>query len=261
MIQEEEKERIMINNLKELKDIFDRNNVTFWLDWGTLLGAVREHKLIPWDWDIDLGALRGDYDKIISISDQIKKAGFLMNEVSIPIADSEFIYRRFGFYKSGYPIDLGVYYPKDKDFFSLLGPGKFKGGLLSKICMKILWLTWFILESDHVSSDSKYNIVAIKVIKFCLTLGSPKQKDFLRKLVKREILKRNYGAPMRMVIIPKHYFETLGKIEFYKEKFNTPFNPEEYLTLKYGTDWRTPKKDAPSWDSKANKISLANKNV
>src|SRR3989344_8904592 len=155
MIQEEEKERIMINNLKELKDIFDRNNVTFWLDWGTLLGAVREHKLIPWDWDIDLGILNGEYDKIISISDQIKKAGFLMNEVSIPIADSEFIYRRFGFYKSGYPIDLGEYYPKDKDFFSLMGPGKFKGGLLSKICMKILWLTGLILEFDNTNSDSK----------------------------------------------------------------------------------------------------------
>ena len=261
MEQEEEKERIMIKNLKELKEIFDRNNVTFWLDWGTLLGAVRDQRLIPWDWDMDLGILNGEYDKIISISDQIKKAGFLMNEVSIPIADSEFIYRRFGFYKSGYPIDMGIYYPKDKDFFSLLGPGKFKGGLLSKICMKMLWLTWFILLSKHVSSDSKYNFAAIEVIRFCLKLISSKQKIYLRELVKKEILKRNYGSAMRMVIIPKHYFETLGKIEFYGQAFNVPSDTEDYLLFKYGKGWKIPKKDAPSWDSKANKISLANKNV
>jgi len=34
------------------------NNVTFWMDGGTLLGSYRHHNLIPWDDDVDL-VLRG----------------------------------------------------------------------------------------------------------------------------------------------------------------------------------------------------------
>ena len=52
-------------------DLLTENNITYWLDYGALLGAVRNGELIPWDSDVDLGVLAEDVEKICSFKDQI----------------------------------------------------------------------------------------------------------------------------------------------------------------------------------------------
>ena len=53
--------------LLDFDKICKQNNIHYWLDFGTLIGAVRHKGFIPWDDDIDLGIFRKDYERIMGI--------------------------------------------------------------------------------------------------------------------------------------------------------------------------------------------------
>lgn len=56
---------VMIRMLKIFDYLSKKYEFKYWLEWGTLLGAVRHQGFIPWDSDIDLGILRSDFEKFV----------------------------------------------------------------------------------------------------------------------------------------------------------------------------------------------------
>ena len=62
-----ELKKIQLQILKHTTAFCDSHGIKYWLDSGTLLGAVRHKGYIPWDDDIDIGMLRDDYEKMIKL--------------------------------------------------------------------------------------------------------------------------------------------------------------------------------------------------
>lgn len=58
---------IQLEILKYFDKVARENNITYYLGFGSLLGAVRHQGFIPWDVDIDITLMRDDYERVIKI--------------------------------------------------------------------------------------------------------------------------------------------------------------------------------------------------
>ena len=64
-LEKNEIKEIQLGILDYVDDICKKNNISYFLSYGTMLGAVRHKGMIPWDDDIDISMYRSEYDKFI----------------------------------------------------------------------------------------------------------------------------------------------------------------------------------------------------
>jgi lipopolysaccharide cholinephosphotransferase len=112
-------EKKAIELLYSVNKILKKSNVTYWIEGGTLLGAIRDNKLIPWDHDLDLGMKFFNQNQMIKLIKELKKEFYVSVKKFKEKKDLWIlgdyrvlkIYPRKNiFFKSDLCLDLFVYY-------------------------------------------------------------------------------------------------------------------------------------------------------
>jgi len=219
-----------------LLDAFDlickKYELKYWLDFGTLLGAVRDGKFIPWDDDIDVSMPMEDYKKFLKIAEnelpvdiflQTPKTDPSFKQCFTKLRDchSTFIenHEEQGTdYHQGIFIDIfpSVKYPR-----------------MPRLFRKILMRTT-VRSYGKAFIKAKYkwfNITVYRICKFIWFLLTPFKK---------------YGYGMTpedngyMFSVPLVYLYPLSKINFEGYDYPTPNNPHKHLEVIYGPTYMTP---------------------
>jgi len=209
------KEEIMVENLKDVKEIFDKNKVRFWLDCGTLLGAVREGRFISWEDDVDIATTIDEFDKIKQLIPVFVKKGF-----SVHIA-SDFA---IGIIRNLVRVDIDIYRIKSDKHWLIKDNNKTR-------------MNWRLSRLAYIAYYKKLEhpkTLKIKIIKWLIPTFAG---NFIRKLAMS--LWMFLGGRYVPLVFPKDYFEKLNTISFYNMQFNIPSSVKDYLTLKYG-NWSQP---------------------
>jgi phosphorylcholine metabolism protein LicD len=91
----------LVDLMEKTVNFLEDNQITYWLDSGTLLGACRDGKFIPWDDDIDLAIPYDSYIKMKQLIKSLPKE--YDNEIKYRVSEKYKI--KFTELQSTYPLD------------------------------------------------------------------------------------------------------------------------------------------------------------
>lgn len=88
----EETKKVELEILTEFADFCEENGLTYFLAYGTLIGAIRHNGFIPWDDDIDLWMPRDDYNRLTEIfEDRYKGTNLKLIDPHTAVARHSFV--------------------------------------------------------------------------------------------------------------------------------------------------------------------------
>lgn len=64
----QEIQQVELGILRHFDSFCKQHQLKYWLDWGSLIGALRHQGFIPWDNDIDVGMPIQDYHRLIELA-------------------------------------------------------------------------------------------------------------------------------------------------------------------------------------------------
>lgn len=242
----------MLTNLVELKEVCEKNNINFWLDSGTLLGAVRSNSFIPWDDDVDICMPRKDFNAFLRLasSQQLSSNFFVQTIHSDPYYNNWQI-----------PCKIRV------NNTLIIEKVAHNNNTFEPNCHNGLFID--ILPID-ISPQSYFFEFFIRLLKICYTakfLNTNRGNKTLRRFInyisqlvplvflefiKNTLVKRFNGQYYIYGIelpFKRRYFEKsdifpLSKIIFEGHEFSCPNDTHAYLTKLYGSNYmQTPPLD------------------
>lgn len=222
----------MLEMMKYVDAVCSENNITYWLDSGTLLGAVRHGGFIPWDDDVDLCINRKDAKKLIKAIKEKPHPDFVLQDRS---TDKNH-------WREWFTIrDIQTEYIQDSFFHN---QQKFKGlqvdiFLTEENVSHVLWkISSWLYALKLYFVKKRFKLLAVLLHYFDRIILFP----FFRLVCKviptghRKQLHKVYGQ------VFDHYVSIedvlpVQSVKFEGIAFKAPHNPESYLIEHYGNDY------------------------
>ncbi|MBR5325326.1 MAG: LicD family protein [Prevotella sp.] len=230
--------------LEEIVRICQKHQIDYWLDGGTLLGAVRHGGFIPWDDDIDIAMREEDLERFIRVAPgELREGLFLQTPQNEPDCKEPIVKVR----------DLNSFYVEGGDNFA----ADYQKGLYVDIFPMINYPTlprkwvkritlgisrsYSILRKAHYYSLRSFAeffwFGAKYLLSLCLwkLLYPIRPKDVY---ISNILLNNGYGIMHRQdSVFP------LGTIMFEGKSFSAPCNPDAYLSDLYRNYMEIPPKE------------------
>lgn len=213
--------------LENIDSICQKHHIGYWLDGGTLLGAVRHGGFIPWDDDIDIAMRKEDMERFIQIAPQELGEGLILQlpqKVGNPVAK---VRDQNSFYVEKYE-DFSADYPKGVfvDIFPMINYPTLSRSF-AKRCVLGISKSYAILHKVHYYSLRSFaeffwfggKYLLCKSLWYLLSAIRPKDKYMSNILINN-----GYGIMHRQdSVFP------LSTITFEGKTFSAPANPDAYL--------------------------------
>ncbi len=251
----QERKIISFDILKSVDHFCRNNNIKYYLNYGTLIGAVRHKGFIPWDDDIDIVMFREDYNKFISSFNSEYKDGkykclaFEHGDWYMPFAKvvdtrTELFTKEFIPIKdNGIAIDIFAF-----DYFSdsLDEAVKIKQKLLNKK----KYLIYPIYRDIQNIHGSTRNIGKEFVYTMMKKIGWKRwDKLYSRHIKSLPVQNKVYGGNIyfslgkNLQVVESSIFDETVYLEFEGLLFPAPSQYDKYLTLIYGDYLQLPPED------------------
>jgi lipopolysaccharide cholinephosphotransferase len=254
---------LMLDLLIIVDKIARENNIQYWIDGGTLLGAVRHKGFIPWDDDLDICLLKKDFDKLLPLLHNYTKDS---NDLSLMYFRNE---------RHQYWLD---YFTSDKIRIEYNGMQRL--ARIDIIPMKLIKNEASEIKEDKYITDllnwftkgkTKYFPEIRNLYKFKTKKDAIKDKKAFLEKFDDDYLRKNFEINDKTNLLVDYAYGSsyvpgdreykkytdifpLTEIEFEGYKFFCPNNIDKYLTVLYRDYMKLPqlKDRKPGHNSKIN---------
>lgn len=233
----------LFEDLCLLRDILDKNNIVYYLAYGTLLGAVRHKGFIPWDDDVDIYINVEDLPRLrkvfenesgrLTLHDYTTQPDY---PYSIPkIVDKKTVLKEKAFKHLNYCCGLYI------DVFPLIGiPDNF---IMKSYLEKMRYFYYGLIKYYNIE-QGRFPAIHHAIKKYINLNGAQKGLDKNLLSVSRSgAMVTDPLAFEARLQYPKEYFSNTTDMLFEGELFKIPANYEEYLRKTYGDYMQLPPED------------------
>lgn len=219
------KEKVWLKALIEITNIFKKFKIQYFLDTGTLLGAIRGNRFIPWDNDIDLGVYSSNFPNeklLIELSNIFYRLGYNVTadkkNISIKKSKTD-IEINIKFYENESINSVGEFVIVNGNKFCALMYNHLKGNIIYK---KGYGLFYYVTAIYSRFLKNTGFMVPYRLEKYILK-------------------KANFS--FKKTLIPSFLINNTIDYVFYNEPFSIPKNYKKYLVHRYGLKWNVVLRD------------------